>query len=59
MVKVSKKFYRPLESNNYKADDSKAKKKLKWEPKTKFRDLVRFMVKNDLKLYANQHVNGS
>lgn len=59
MVKVSKKFYRPLESDNYKADYSKAKKKLKWEPKTKFRDLVRIMVKNDLKLYANQHVNGS
>ena len=58
MVKVSKEFYRPLESDNYKADYSKAKKKLKWEPKTKFRDLVRIMVKNDLKLYANQQDNG-
>ena len=55
MVKVSKEFYRPLESDNYKADYSKAKKKLKWEPKTKFRDLVKIMVKNDLKLYENQH----
>ena len=57
MVKVSKEFYRPLESDNYRADYSKAKKKLKWQPKTKFRDLVRIMVKNDLKLYADQHVN--
>ena len=55
MVKVSKEFYRPLESDNYRADYSKAKKKLKWEPKTKFRDIVRIMVKNDLKLYENQH----
>ena len=57
MVKVSKEFYRPLESDNYRADYSKAKKKLKWEPKTKFRDIVRIMVKNDLKLYENQHEN--
>ena len=54
MVKVSKVFYMPLESDNYKADYSKAKKKLKWEPKTKFRDLVRIMVENDLKLYENR-----
>ena len=55
MVKVSKEFYRPLESDNYRADYSKAKNKLKWQPKTKFRDIVRIMVKNDLKLYQNQH----
>ena len=50
MVKVNRDFYRPLESDNYLADYSKAKKKLKWEPKTKFRELVRIMVKNDIKL---------
>ena len=55
MVKVSKEFYRPLESDNYRANYSKAKNKLKWQPKTKFRDIVRIMVKNDLKLYQNQH----
>jgi GDPmannose 4,6-dehydratase len=59
MVKVSKEFYRPLESDNYKADYSKAKKKLKWEPKTKFKDLVKIMVKNDLKLYANKIIDNS
>jgi GDPmannose 4,6-dehydratase len=59
MVKVSKEFYRPLESDNYRADYSKAKKKLKWEPKTKFNDLVKIMVRNDLKLYANKIVDNS
>ena len=57
MVKVSKEFYRPLESDNYRADYSKAKKELKWEPKTKFKDLVKIMVKNDLKLYANKIID--
>ena len=59
MVKVSKEFYRPLESDNYGADYAKAKKKLKWQPKTKFRDIVKIMVKNDVKLYADQRVNNS
>jgi GDPmannose 4,6-dehydratase len=53
MVKANKEFYRPLESDNYKADYSKAQKKLGWKPKTKFLDLVKIMVKNDLKLYAD------
>ncbi|EQD75728.1 GDP-mannose 4,6-dehydratase, partial [mine drainage metagenome] len=48
LVKVNKKFFRPLESDNYLADYSKAKKDLKWEPKTKFHELVKIMVKNDL-----------
>lgn len=50
LVKVSKEFYRPLESDNYRADYSKAKKNLGWEPRVKFRDLVRLMVKNDIDL---------
>ena len=59
MVKVSKGFYRPLEADNYRTDYSKAKNKLKRQPKKKFRDLVKIMVKNDVKLYAGQHVNNS
>jgi GDPmannose 4,6-dehydratase len=59
IVKVSKEFYRPLESDNYMADYSKAKEKLKWEPKTKFKDLVKIMVRNDLKLYSNRINNNS
>ena len=50
LVKVSKDFYRPLEADNYMADYTKAKKKLGWEPKIKFNELVRIMLKNDIKI---------
>ncbi len=49
LVKVNKKFFRPLESDNYLADYSKAKEKLGWKPKVGFKDLVRIMVENDVK----------
>ncbi|MEM3844520.1 MAG: GDP-mannose 4,6-dehydratase [Candidatus Parvarchaeota archaeon] len=54
LVKVSKDLYRPLESDNYRADYSKAKEKLKWEPKVGFNELVRLMVENDIKLLAEK-----
>ena len=50
LVKVSREFFRPLESDNYRADYSKAGKKLGWEPKTGFRDLVQIMVENDVRI---------
>jgi GDPmannose 4,6-dehydratase len=49
LVKVSKEFFRPIEAENFLGDYSKAKKLLGWEPKTKFEDLVRIMVENDIK----------
>ena len=49
LVKVSREFFRPLESDNYRGDYSKARKKLGWEPRTKFGDLVRIMVDSDMK----------
>lgn len=49
LVKVNKKFFRPLESDNYVADYSKAKSLLPWEPKVKFSELVKIMVTSDLK----------
>jgi len=54
VIKVSKEFYRPLESDNYKADPTKAKEKLGWNPEIKFRELVRIMVENDLKIHENK-----
>lgn len=48
-VKVDKRFMRPLDVNYLCGDYSKAKKKFGWEPRTKFRDLVKIMVKEDLK----------
>ncbi|MFW9829662.1 MAG: GDP-mannose 4,6-dehydratase [Candidatus Thorarchaeota archaeon] len=47
-VKVDKRFFRPLDVNYLQGDYSKAKKTLNWEPKTKFRDLVRIMMKEDI-----------
>jgi GDP-D-mannose dehydratase len=49
MIKVSKEFYRPLESDNYNAAYTKAREKLGWNPEVKFRELVRIMVESDLK----------
>ena len=50
LVKVTREFFRPLESDNYRADYSKARKKLGWEPKTGFRGLVQIMVENDVRI---------
>ncbi len=43
-------FTRPAEVDLLVADPSKAKKKLGWQPKTSFEDLVRIMVEADLEL---------
>lgn len=53
LVKFSREFYRPLESDNYRADYSKAKKVLGWEPKVKFKDLVDIMVRKDIERYSS------
>lgn len=50
LIKISKKFFRPLESDNYLADFSKAERELGWKPSTRFEQLVRIMVENDLAL---------
>ena len=47
-VKIDKKFIRPSEVDTLCADFSKAKKILKWKPKTSFKNLVKNMVKSDL-----------
>ncbi len=48
LVKVSKEFFRPIEAENFLGDYSKAKRVLGWKPKTKFKDLVKIMVENDI-----------
>ena len=50
LVKINKNFFRPLESDNYVADYTKAREKLSWEPKIKFRELVKKMVQSDIAL---------
>lgn len=48
-VEIDPQYYRPAEVNHLIADTTKAKKILKWQPKTKFKDLVKTMVLNDIK----------
>jgi len=49
LVKISEEFYRPSDVNTLCGDMSKAKKQLGWEPKTKFKELVKIMLEHDLK----------
>ena len=51
LVKVSREFFRPLESDNYRVDYTKAKKRLGWAPKTMFKDLIAIMVRKDIERY--------
>ena len=52
-VKSDKKLYRILEVEQLNGDSTKAKKHLKWEAKTKFKDLVKIMVDKDLKRWQD------
>lgn len=45
VIGIDKKYYRPSEVNLLLGDPSKAKKKLGWEAKTKFKDLIKIMMK--------------
>ena len=47
VVTINKKYFRPTEVELLIGDPSKAKKDLSWEPKTKFKDLVRIMIESD------------
>lgn len=47
---VDKKFYRPNEVEFLQGRNALAKDKLKWEPQTKFADLVKIMVEHDIDL---------
>jgi len=47
-VEIDPQYYRPAEVNILVADARKAKKILKWQPKTKFKDLVKIMVRADI-----------
>ena len=48
-VDIDPRYFRPTEVEFLQGDASKAKRKLNWEPKIKFRELVRIMVDADLK----------
>ena len=47
-IKTDKANFRPIDIPKLKGDYSKAKKKLKWKPKTTFKKLVKIMVEEDV-----------
>ena len=47
LVRINPSYYRPTEVDLLLGDAGKAKNELGWEPKTKFEDLVKLMVKAD------------
>jgi len=54
LVEISPEFYRPAEVDLLIGDPTKAKEKLHWQPKTKFKELVRLMLESDLKLVGKE-----
>ena len=49
MSKSTPRYFRPAEVDLLIGDYKKAKEKLGWEPKTKFKELVKIMVDADMK----------
>ena len=49
LIEIDPRYFRPLEVEFLQGDASKARKKLKWEPKVKFKELVKIMVDADIK----------
>jgi GDPmannose 4,6-dehydratase len=54
LIEVSREFYRPAEVDVLFGNPAKARAKLGWRPKTKFRDLVKLMVESDIKFIGRE-----
>jgi GDPmannose 4,6-dehydratase len=58
-LEIDQRYYRPAEVDLLIGDGSKAKRKLGWTAKTKFKELVRLMVDADLEAAGKEaHMNG-
>ena len=53
VVRMDERYYRPCEVEQLLGNPAKAKKKLGWEPKVKFEQLVQIMTDGDLRLLDN------
>ena len=49
IVRINKNFFRPAEVDLLIGNPMKARKKLKWKPNTKLKELVKIMLDHDLK----------
>ena len=54
VVSINPRYFRPTEVDLLIGDYSKAKKDLGWEPKTKFKELVKIMIKSDYEKLRNR-----
>ncbi len=54
-VEIDERYLRPTEIDHLRGDASKARRKLGWEAKTRFADLVRDMVESDLEEAKREH----
>jgi GDPmannose 4,6-dehydratase len=52
VIEIDPKYFRPTEVDYLKADITKAREKLGWEPRTTFNELVKIMVDYDMKLIS-------
>tara|TARA_B100001123_G_C15293058_1_gene1018149 strand:- start:653 stop:1714 length:1062 start_codon:yes stop_codon:yes gene_type:complete len=50
LIRIDPEFYRPNDINNLLGDSTKAKKILKWKPKTTLKQLINIMIKEELSL---------
>jgi GDPmannose 4,6-dehydratase len=57
IIEIDPRYFRPAEVDLLIGDPSKAKKKLKWSPKTTFDELVKLMADADLELEARNKDN--
>ena len=55
VVAINPRYFRPTEVDLLIGSYDKAKKDLEWEPKTKFKDLVKIMVESDYKKIKNRN----
>ncbi len=53
LIKVDPIYYRPTDIDELRGDYSKARKELKWKPKTTFKELVKEMVQSDIENFEN------
>ena len=52
IIKVNAKYFRPNEVDNLRGNSSRAKKELNWKPKVSFTNLIKEMIKYELKLQS-------
>ena len=53
LISIDKKYFRPAEVDNLKGNFNRAKRELKWKPKTSFKNLVKMMIESDLENVKN------